>query len=174
MLSSENDQSIRRGMRMFREMRRKKQLLSEAETIKILINHTSGVLGVTGDNGYPYTVPLSYVYKDNKLFFHCAKEGHKIDGIQRNDKVSFCVIDKDKIIPEKFTTHFRSVILFGRARILVEDSERRFVLESINEKYSPDFLDEGLKEIEKDWDRVCVVEINIEHMTGKAAIEIVN
>ena len=83
---------------MFREMRRKKQLLSEAETTEILKTCTSGVLGVTGDNGYPYTVPLSYAYKDNKLFFHFAKEGHKIDGIERNDKVTFCVIDKDEVI----------------------------------------------------------------------------
>jgi nitroimidazol reductase NimA-like FMN-containing flavoprotein (pyridoxamine 5'-phosphate oxidase superfamily) len=159
---------------MFREMRRNQQLLSQEESIKILNNRTSGVLGVTGDDGYPYTVPLSYVYKDNKLFFHCAKVGHKIDGIRRNDKVTFCVIDKDEIVQEKFTTHFRSVIIFGRARILNEDYERRFALECINAKYSPDFIDEGLKEIEKDWARVCVVEINIEHMTGKAAIEIVN
>lgn len=158
---------------MFREMRRKKQLLSEAEIIRILNNRTSGVFGVTGDDGYPYTVPLSYVYEDGKLYFHCAKEGHKIDGIRRNEKVSFCVIDKDEIIPEKFTTHFRSVIVFGRARILVEENERQFALECINAKYSPDFREEGLKEIEKDWDRVCVVEIIIEHITGKTAIEIV-
>lgn len=161
-------------MSMFREMRRNKQLLSQEETINILINRTSGVLAVTGDDGYPYTVPLSYVYKDNKLFFHCAKEGYKIDGIRQNDKVSFCVIDKDEIIPEKFTTHFSSVILFGRARILVENNERQKALEFLNAKYSPDFVAAGLKEIEKDWDRVCVVEINIEHMTGKAAIEIAN
>ncbi len=109
---------------MFREMRRKKQLLSEAETIEILKTGTSGVLGVSGDDGYPYTVPLSYVYQDGKLFFHCAQEGHKIDAIGRNDKVSFCVIHQDKIIPEKFTTHYRSAIAFGRARILTDEGEK--------------------------------------------------
>jgi uncharacterized protein len=158
---------------MFREMRRDKQLLSEKDTVEILQAHTSGVLGVMGDNGYPYTVPLSYVYKDNKLFFHSANEGHKMDGIRRNDKVTFCVIDKDEIHPEKITSYFRSVIVFGRARILTGDSERRFALESLVEKYAPDFAQEGLKSIERDWDRVCVVEISIEHMTGKEAIELV-
>ena len=63
---------------MFREMRRTKQLLSEAETIEILQSCTSGVLAVIGDDDYPYAVPLSYVYKDGKLFFHFAKAGHKI------------------------------------------------------------------------------------------------
>ena len=159
---------------MFREMRRKKQLLSKAETIEILKACTSGVLGVTGDNGYPYTVPLSYVYKDGKLYFHCAKEGHKIDGIKKNNKVTFCVIEKDEVIPSKFTTHFRSVIVFGRARILTEDSERQFALESLVEKYSPGHIEEGKREIEADWNRVCVVEVKIEHMTGKAAKEIIN
>jgi hypothetical protein len=158
---------------MFREMRRKKQSLPTAEAIEILQAHTSGVLGVAGDDDYPYTVPLSYTYQDGKLFFHCATEGHKIDGIKRNDRVTFCVIDKDKVMQKTFTTHFRSAIAFGRARILTEDSERRHGLESLVEKYSPDYAEEGLQEIERDWNRVCVVEIKIEHMTGKAAIEIV-
>ena len=159
---------------MFREMRRKKQLLPEAETGEILKSCTSGVLAVTGDNGYPYTIPLSYVYKDNKLFFHFAKTGHKIDGIERNDKVTFCVIEKDEVIQKTFTTHFRSVIIFGRAKILTEDSEKKHALDSLVEKYSPNYVEEGQREIEHDWSRVCVVEVAIEHMTGKAAIELVN
>jgi nitroimidazol reductase NimA-like FMN-containing flavoprotein (pyridoxamine 5'-phosphate oxidase superfamily) len=159
---------------MFREMRRKKQQLSEEETIEILKFHTAGVLGVTGDDGYPYTVPLSYVFKDGKLFFHCAREGHKLDGIQRNDKVSFCVIDADEVVQKTFTTHFRSVIVFGRARILTDDHERRSALTDLVEKFSPEFNAEGQKEIESGWKRVCVVEVRIEHMTGKEAIELVN
>jgi hypothetical protein len=160
------------GKMIFREMRRHKQLLSEAETIAILESCTSGVLGVAGDHDYPYTVPLSYVYKDNKLFFHAAQEGHKMDGIQRNDRVSFCVIAQDQVVPETFTTHYRSVIVFGRARILTADEERRAALQALSDKYSPGFIEEGQRIIEREWDRVCLVEVAIEHMTGKAAIEI--
>jgi uncharacterized protein len=159
---------------MFREMRRKKQLLSEAETIEILQSCTSGVLAVMGDNDYPYAVPLSFAYKDGKLFFHFAKAGHKIDSIVRNNKVSFCVIKTDNVIQKTFTTHFRSAIVFGRARILTEDSEKKYALECLVEKYSPDYIAEGQSEIERDWNRVWVAEIKIEHMTGKAAIEIIN
>ncbi len=159
---------------MFREMRRKKQLLSEAETIGILRSCTSGVLAVTGDDGYPYAVPLSYAYKDGKLYFHFAKEGHKIDGIAKNDKVSFCVIKTDDVIQKTFTTHFRSVIVFGRARILTEDSEKKHALECLVEKYSPAYIKEGQTEIERDWNRFLAAEIDIEHMTGKAALEIIN
>jgi uncharacterized protein len=159
---------------MYREMRRKKQWLSREETLEILRAGTSGVLGVTGDDHYPYTVPLSYALEGDTLFFHCAKKGHKIDGIERNDKVSFCVIDKDEVIQETFTTHFRSAIVFGRARILTEADERRHALECLTAKYSPGFMAEGAREIEKDWDRVCVIEVKIEHLTGKEAIELVN
>ena len=159
---------------MFRKMRRKKQLLSEAETIEILQSCTSGVLAVTGDNDYPYAVPLSYAYKDGKLFFHFAKAGYKIDSIIRNNKVSFCVIKTDDVIQKTFTTHFRSVIVFGRARILTEDSEKKYALECLVEKYSPDYITEGQSEIKHEWKLVSVAEVQIEHMTGKAAIEIIS
>lgn len=159
---------------MFREMRRKKQLLTEAETIEILQSCTSGVLAVKGDNDYPYAVPLSFAYKDGKLFFHFAKAGHKLDSIVKNNKVSFCVIQTDNVIQKTFTTHFRSAIVFGRARILTEDSEKKYALECLVEKYSPDYITEGQSEIERDWKRVCVAEVTIEHMTGKAAIENIN
>src|SRR5690554_618143 len=159
---------------MFREMRRKRQLLSKEETISMLESCTAGVLGVIGDDGYPYTVLVSYAFKGDKLYFHSAKEGHKIDSIKKNDKVTFCVIEKDEVIQETFTTYFRSVSIFGRARILTDDSQRKYALESLVEKYSPDYIKEGQEEIEKEWDRVCLIEIKIEHMTGKAAIEIIN
>lgn len=159
---------------MFREMRRTKQLLSEAETIEILQSCTSGVLAVTGDNDYPYAVPLSYVYKNGKLFFHFAKAGHKIDSIYKNNKVSFCVIKTDDVIQKTFTTHFRSAIVFGRARMITDDSEKKYALECLVEKYSPDYIAEGQSEIEREWKLVNVAEVEIEHMTGKAAIEIIN
>ena len=106
---------------MFRGMRRKRQDLSERETIVMLQSCTSGVLAVHGDDDYPYAVPLSFAYEDGKLFFHSAKTGHKIDAIARNEKASFCVIAADDVVQSTFTTHFRSAIVFGRARILTEE-----------------------------------------------------
>ena len=159
---------------MFRKMRREKQSLSEAETIEILASCTSGVLALSGENDYPYAVPLSFVYKDGKLFFHSAKTGHKIDRLSNNDKVSFCVIEADNVIQKSFTTQFRSVIVFGRARILTDDAEKKYALECLVEKYSPDYIPEGQAEIERSWNKVCVVEVKIEHMTGKAATKIIN
>jgi hypothetical protein len=135
---------------------------------------TAGVLAVAGDDDYPYAVPLSYVYDEGRLFFHCARVGHKIDAIKRNDKVSFCMIKSDEVVAEKFTTLYRSAIAFGRARILTDDAEIRFALNRLLEKYSPGFISEGQIEIENDWDRLCVVEIRIEHLTGKAAVEVIN
>lgn len=155
---------------MFRDMRRKKQELSREETIEMLNAGTSGVLAVSGDGGYPYAVPLSYALDGERLFFHCAREGHKIDGIQQNDRVSFCVIARDEVNPQKFSTRYRSAIVFGRARILDSEAERRYALERLVEKYSPAFSDEGQKEIERSLEYVCIIELKIEHITGKAAL----
>ena len=158
---------------MFREMRRKKQLLSDAENVAVLNKGTSGVLAVAGDDGYPYAVPLSYVYSGGKLFFHAATAGHKLDAIARNEKVSFCVIDRDTVVPEQYTTYFRSVIAFGRARILEDAAEKRGALEILAARYSPDHEAGRLEEIALQFTHLVVIEVVIEHMTGKEAIELV-
>ena len=158
---------------MFREMRRKKQVLSTEESIEILVKGTSGVLAVYGDEGYPYAVPLSYVYQDSKIYFHCAKSGHKLDAIERNSKVSFCVIDQDKIVPEEYTSYFRSVIVFGNARILEDEAAKRSALEMLAARYSPDQVQGRQKEIESQFKQVCMIELSIDHMSGKEAIELV-
>ncbi len=158
---------------MFREMRRRKQLLPEEKSVSILERMTSGVLAVMGDNGYPYAVPLSYVYCDGKLYFHSAKTGHKIEAVMRNEKVSFCVIEQDNVVPEEYTTYFRSVIVFGKARILTDDKEKRKAMEILAEKYSPSQQEGRLQEIEKSFKHFVMIELLVESMTGKEAIELV-
>ena len=156
---------------MFREMRRTKQNMSKERCIEVLERGTSGVLAVLGDEDYPYAVPLSYVYKDSKIYFHCAKEGHKIDAIVKHNKVSFCVIDQDKVVPEDYTTHYRSVIVFGKARIL-EGEEKKEALMDLTLKYAPRDEKEHLDSIDKDLPNVCMVAVDIEHMSGKEARDI--
>lgn len=158
---------------MFREMRRNQQALSQEACEEVLMRGTSGVLAVEGDEGYPYAVPLSYVYSDGKLFFHCAQSGHKLDAIARNEKVSFCVVDEDKIVPEEYTTYFRSVIVFGRARVLENDAEKRAALRVLAAKYTPDSVESCEREVEGALSRVGIIEVTIDHMSGKEAIEFV-
>jgi hypothetical protein len=132
-----------------------------------------GVLGVSGDDDYPYTVPVNYAYEDGKIYFHSAKTGHKLDGIQRNSKVSFCVIDRDDVVAEEFTSYFRSAIAFGRAGVVTDDAMKRHALELLARKYSPGLEAEGAAVIRDEWKNVSIVEIVIEHVTGKEAIELV-
>ena len=160
---------------MFREMRRKKQQLTEVECIGILNKNTSGVLAVSGDNGYPYAVPLSYVYDNGLLYFHCATSGHKLDAIKTSDKVSFCVVDQDIVVPQKYTTCFRSVIIFGRASVMDQEDEIHSAIEKLAIKYHPDDgKDNRDSVIEKGCKAMCMVKIQIEHITGKEAIELIN
>lgn len=156
-----------------REMRRSRQLLSREDCESILNEQTSGVLSVYGDDGYPYGVPLSYVYADGKLYFHSAKTGHKMDAVRKNNKVSFTIIAQDNIVPEEYTTHFRSVIVFGRVRILENDTEKRAAIEQLAEKYMPDLKEGRLQEIDREFSRLCMLELTLDHMTGKEAIELV-
>lgn len=159
---------------MFREMRRKKQALSLEECAAILDSGTSGVLAVAGDNDYPYAVPISYIYDGSNLYFHCAKVGHKLDAINRNSKVSFCLIDQDQIVPEEYTSYFRSVIVFGKIRILEDDQEKWTAIEKLTVKYVPnDSADSRKNAINRDWAQLCLLEMTIDSMTGKEAIELV-
>jgi len=153
-------------------MRRKNQILSQQENITILQKATSGTLALLGDNNYTYAIPLSYVYHDNKIFFHCAKTGHKIDAINKHNKVSFCVIAQDTIVPERYTTYFKSVIVFGTAHILENELEKRNAIEIFAEKYSPQQKEGRLKEIDREFKQLCMIELNIEHISGKQAIEL--
>ena len=157
---------------MFREMRRKKQALSNEENLAILMRGTSGVMAVSGDDDYPYAVPLSYVYHDSKIYFHCAASGHKLDAMRRNPKVSFCVIDRDEVIPQEYTTYFRSVIVFGTVRILEKEQDKKPALELLATKYSPDLEQERQQEISKSLDHVCMLKLEIEYISGKQAIEL--
>ena len=152
---------------MFREMRRKDKMKTYEEAVQILGECTNGVLSVTGDDGYPYGVPVSYIYHDGKIYFHCAGEGHKLDAIKADSRVSFTVVGADEIAPEKFTTMYKSVIAFGKASIIDTDEEKMAALNLIREKYSGNFPKEGAAYIEKFWDKTTVVVIEIEHMTGK-------
>lgn len=159
---------------MFRELRRKKQLLTAEAAAAVLTRGTSGVLALAGDGGYSYAVPISYVYDGNRLYFHCARSGHKLDAIQREERASFCVIDRDDVVPEEYTTYFRSVIAFGRIRILEDEGEKRAAIEKLALRYaSEDPPERRERAIQRDWAPLCLLEMSIEHLTGKEAIELV-
>ena len=161
-------------MSYFREMRRKRQQLSEEKSIGILQKSTAGTLALLGDNGYPYAVPISYVYADGKLYFHSALSGHKIDAIKNCGKASFCVIDKDDVQPEKYTTYFRSVIAFGRIHIIEDAQEKLETARLLGDRYNPNQEEALQKEMEKGLSRMVMIRLDIEHLTGKEAIELVN
>lgn len=159
---------------MFREMRRKNQKLSNEVCEKLLKEGSSGVLALYGDGGYPYAVPLSYVYDSGKIYFHSAKSGHKIDSVKRNGKASFCVICRDEIVPEEYTTYFRSVIAFGTVRIIEDDTEKRDAIEKLAVKYAPNESEESRSDaIDREWAPLCMLEMAVEHISGKEAIELV-
>lgn len=156
---------------MFREMRRKLQQLPQEECERILREGKTAVLALAGDDGYPYAVPVNYVYDSGKIYFHCAKTGHKLDALRRCEKVSMCVVDRDDVAPERLATDYMSVIVFGCARILEDDEEIYRAVEVFGLKYNPD-REAVRREIRREWDALCCVEITVDHMTGKEGKEL--
>lgn len=158
---------------MTHTMRRKRQALSPETCIAILKRGSAGVLALADDD-YPYAVPLSYVYDDGVIYFHSAKAGHKLDCIARDPRASFCVIDQDDIVPERFTTYFRSVIAFGRVRLLADDDAKRVATAALARKYAPRASDAEIEaEINKEWPALAVFALTIDRLSGKEAIELV-
>ncbi|MCI9156093.1 MAG: pyridoxamine 5'-phosphate oxidase family protein [Lawsonibacter sp.] len=159
---------------MIQAMRRKRQELSQEDTAAILERGTSGVLALAAEGSFPYAVPLSYVYTGKAIYFHCAKSGYKLELIAQNPKASFCVIDQDQIVPEEYTTYFRSVIVFGLLRVMEDGPAKRAAIEKLAAKYYPEGSAAGRQAaIDKEWNILCVLELSISHMTGKEAIELV-
>ena len=159
---------------MFSEMRRKKQMLSIQENIAILQKCTSGVLALSCDEAYPYAIPMSYVYDDGNIYFHCATIGHKLDMIQKNPKVSFCVIDQDAVVPEQYTTYFRSVIAFGEIMIIDDGEDKKDAIEKLSIKYFPDDIPANRASIiDREWKSFYILKMTVEYVTGKQAVELV-
>ena len=130
-------------------------------------------MALLGDDDYPYAVPISYVYNEGKLYFHSALNGHKVDAIRKYDKASFCVIEQDDVQPEKYTTFFRSVIVFGRIHIIEDEKEKLEIVRMLGNRYTPNQDDALQKEIESGLSRLLAIRFDIEHLTGKEAIELV-
>lgn len=157
---------------MFRPMRRFRQELSCDETKKILQENGTCTLALLGDEGYPYSVPMNYYYDgEDKIYFHCAKQGHKIDAIKSEEKVSLSVISKNEVYEEKFTTLFESVVVFGRAKILEDTDEIKAYCARLAERLCPNNVAKIPEEINSASQNMTIVEITIEHMSGKECIE---
>ena len=153
---------------MFHKMRRSVQQLSYEDAEVVLLRGSAGVLALTGDKAFPYAVPISYVYDGEHIYFHSAAEGHKIDAIQKNPNASFAVIDQDEVIPEKYTTAYRSAIVFGSIRIITDDHEKMAAIHKLAVKYAPEATEAQHREmIDRTWDRFCMLEMSIAHITGK-------
>lgn len=155
---------------MFRNMRRKNSQLSERECIEILTSEPRGVLALIGDYDYPYTVPMSHVYVDGKIYFHGAKTGHKHDAIKRHEKASYCVVDSGVKAKDSWWYTFRSVVVFGKIRIITDRDEKIDKLIHLGDKFFPTHED-TLDEINRLLDKTEVFEITIDHMSGKRVEE---
>ncbi len=149
------------------KMRRSDRQISDEDAVALLEKCEYGFLATVGEEGAPYGIPLNYVYHEGAVYFHGAQEGRKISNIRHHVGVCFTAVGDTRVLPEKMTTLYESVVVSGRASFL-EGEEKRAALILLCEKYTPDCMDIAHREIEKDFDRTCMVKIAIEEMAGKA------
>ncbi len=150
----------------FRPMRRFKQAATDQECVELLQSAQRGVLSVLGDGGYPYGLPLNFVFENGKLYFHCAVEGHKIDALRACEKASFCVLSEATKNPGEWWNCFTSVICFGYVKEITNPAEHDRLLRLLAAKYFPESYDIDA-DMARNAPRALVLELNIEHMTGK-------
>jgi nitroimidazol reductase NimA-like FMN-containing flavoprotein (pyridoxamine 5'-phosphate oxidase superfamily) len=150
-----------------KELRRKDRAITEDEAIALLNKAEYGVLSTVSESGKPYGVPLNFCVINHCIYFHCAVEGHKIDNIKQNKSVSFCAVGNTEILPEKFGTKYESIIVSGEIEE-VFDMNKQIAIEGLLHKYSPEFIDEGIKYIEGLREKTRVFKITINKLTGKA------
>lgn len=158
--------------RIFRPMRRIKQMISREECVVVLKEQPRGVLSMIGDGGYPYGIPLDHFYseEDDKLYFHCAKEGHKLDAISDCDKVSYCVMDQGYRKEGEWALNIRSVVIFGRMKLVSDPEKTKWICTNLVRKFTDD--EEYLQhELTYALPRVQCMELIIDHMTGKLVNE---
>lgn len=153
---------------MFRKMRRAERELPEGQAKKILKNGSYGVLALAGDGGYLYTVPLNYVYDGERIYFHCAAEGHKIDAIARDNKCSFCVVENGGVIEDRFTTKYRSVIAFGKIYEETDEKCRENVFRLMMQSLTPSVTNEKREEMSH-CQKARILAMDIGYLSGKGA-----
>lgn len=154
-----------------REMRRSDRQMSEEAALALLIKGEYGILCFGEIEGYPYGVPISYAVKDGKIYMHSATEGKKLDAAKNSETASFVVVGETKVLPEKFSTAFESVVAFGKVRLVTEGPEKHEALMALVEKYSPGFEMPGEKYALGSGHKTTVMVIDIDHVTGKERSE---
>lgn len=148
-------------------IRRSDREITTQEAKEILDTAEYGIMSTVSKDGQPYGLPLNYAYKNDCLYFHCAISGHKIENIEQNSKVSFCVVGKTKVLPEKFSTEYESAVVFGVVSE-VNGAEKHDALLWLLEKYCSDFIEEGKQYIEQKDKMTKIYKIAIDQISGKA------
>ena len=158
-------------MKDFREMKRKDKQTSEHEAYEILAGCDHIILSTKLENGYPYSVPLNHVYENGRIYFHCAIEGQKADAFKYDDKVCISAVGLGEILPEKFSTRFTSVTVFGKISLVKNEEERIKGFTAIIKRFSPGYIESGIEYIEKLKHKTALYAVEIEHITGKSSIK---
>jgi nitroimidazol reductase NimA-like FMN-containing flavoprotein (pyridoxamine 5'-phosphate oxidase superfamily) len=160
-------QVLCKALPVFRNIRRKDRALDDEKAMRLLQTGEYGFLAICGKNGYGYGIPMNFVLDGKSIYFHCATEGFKLENIRQNNRVSFCVTGRTKILPAQFSTAYESALVFGRITYHLSEEERYRALDLLVAKYSPDCTGISKEYISKLFHRTIVLRLDIEFLSGK-------
>ena len=152
----------------FREIRRGDRALGEEPAREILARAEHGVLATVGADGWPYAVPVNHVLAGDVLYVHGATEGHKLENIAHEERVSICAVASARVLPEALSTLYESAIVFGRAAVVTDPEEKGRGLELLAVRFCGGLTTEAEEAIATSGSRTTVVRIRIERIAGKA------
>jgi nitroimidazol reductase NimA-like FMN-containing flavoprotein (pyridoxamine 5'-phosphate oxidase superfamily) len=155
-------------MTVFKDIRRRDRALAEAEARRILARAEHGVLATVGPDGWPYAVPVNHVLSGDMLYIHCAVEGHKLENIAHEERVSFCAVADATVSPATLSTFYESAVAFGRAAVVADPTEKRLALKLLAVRFCGAMSPQAEKVIATSGSQTAVVRIHLERITGKA------
>ena len=155
---------------MERKMYKADRQMTAQQVEEALQKGNHGTLSVNGDEGYPYAVPVNYVYDDGKIYIHSAKYGYKVECLEKDNKVCFSAIINAEVVPNMFTAAFVSVVATGKASFVEDDVKRREILEKFIYKMSPDFVEGGMKFVNGAFPKTLLICVEPEEIKGKQSM----
>lgn len=150
-----------------REVRRKDRIMENELALTVLVEGEYGFLAMANVDGGGYGVPMNYVYDGTSIYMHCALAGHKLENLEKDNRVTFTVVENTEVLPSKFSTRYQSVMVSALAHLDVTDEEKWALMRLVVKKYSPDFVEPGDKYIQALFAKTRIIRLEILGMQAK-------
>lgn len=153
------------------DIRRRDKLMDETSARALLKKAEYGTLALVDEDGYPYAIPVNYVWDGrDRLYIHCAPEGKKLRALVAHAEVCFSVVGEVRLQAAALTCEYESVVLRGKAHLCRDDAERWEALMLLLDKLAPEYKEKSIEPTKKSFPRVAIICIELTEFSGKRKV----